>query len=212
MNRGAVLHAVVYDGDVRSRRAVLVIVEGSGIRVLEASGGVPDLVEHVRVLLPDLIVLELALSGSLGLGVVPALLAAVPGASVVLLSPFLGLREAARRAGAYELVDDSDLRELRRCVRRLMAERAVQAEDGSSGAAADPGLNGWPAGEEELELAVPVHQVTPVGAGEGPGDREAQAGTAPVVQAHEALEDPVGHPIGDPGAVVGNPDLELPVL
>ncbi len=120
---GAPLQAVVYDDDAACRRAIFVIVERSGVEVVEISGRVSDVVERVRGLHPDLIVLELALSATLGLGIIPALLAAAPGAAVVLLSPFNGLRAAAVEAGAYALVDDTDLRELGRCVRRLVEER-----------------------------------------------------------------------------------------
>ncbi len=121
----------------------MVIVERSGVEVVEVGGWVGDVVEHVRPLRPDLIVLELALAATSGLGIVPALLAAVPGTAVVLLSPFNGLREDARQAGAYDLVDDHDLEQLRRCVRRLVAEREASVNTGSSTALValdDPGL------------------------------------------------------------------------
>ena len=177
MTTDAALHAIVYDDDVSTRRAAAVIVERSGADLLDVTGDVGDVVEHVRPRLPDLIVLELALAGALGLGIVPALLAAVPGTAVILLSPFGALREAALGAGAYDLVDGDDLRELRRCVRRLVAERR--------------------AGEGQHEPALAVDEVTAVGAGESPGDGEAQPGATPPVQADEALEDPLAHPLGN---------------
>lgn len=99
------------------------IVELCGVDVVDIAGEVRDVVERVRPLRPDLIVLELALAGASGLGIVPALIATVPGTAVVLLSAFGSLREDALRAGAYDLVDCDDLRELRRCVRRLVTER-----------------------------------------------------------------------------------------
>lgn len=101
------------------------IVERCGVEVVDIGGGVGDLVERVRPLRPDLIVLELALAGTAGLDVVPALLAAVPGTAVVVLSPFDALRDAASRVGAYDLVDD-DLSGLRRCVSRLVAARPAR--------------------------------------------------------------------------------------
>jgi ActR/RegA family two-component response regulator len=119
----APLQAVVYDGDASSRRAAAVIVERSGMEVIYDGGGADDIVDHVRALRPDLIVLELALAGTCGLGIVPALLAAAPGSAVVLLSPFAALRDAALGAGACDLVDGDDLRELRRAVGRLVADR-----------------------------------------------------------------------------------------
>ncbi len=174
---GSVLQAVVYDDDRSHRRAAAVIVERCGMEIVDVGGEVSDLVGHVQALQPDLIVLELAMVGTAGLDVVPALLAAVPGTAVVLLSPFSGLRDAALGAGAYDLVDGDDLRELRRCVRRLVPERL--------------------AGEAQQEGPVAVDQVAAVGPGEGLGDWEAEPGAAPAIEADEAFEDPVGHSLGN---------------
>ncbi len=118
----APLRAVVYDDDASSRRAVSVLVERCGCQVVDATGGTGDIADRVQPLRPDLIVLELALAGVCGLNIIAELHAAVPTAAVVMLSPFGSLREAAIGAGAYELIAD-DLAELRRCVRRLVAER-----------------------------------------------------------------------------------------
>lgn len=52
-----------------------------------------------------------------------------PGCAVVVLSPFGALRNAALEAGAYDLVDPCDLRDLERCLDRLMRETPT---DGSS--------------------------------------------------------------------------------
>ena len=101
------------------------IVERCGVEVVDIGGGMGDVVERVRPLRPDLIVLELALAGTAGLDIVPALLAAVPGTAVVLVSPFDALRDAARRAGAHDLIDD-DLSGLRRCVSRLVEARPAR--------------------------------------------------------------------------------------
>lgn len=172
------LHAVVYDGDPSSRRAATVIVERSGIEIVDVGVGRTDILERVRELRPELIILEFALAGAMGLGIVPALAGAVPGTAVVLLSPFSGLREPALAAGAYDFVDDRDLRDLRRCVRRLVMERRAR--------------------EAQCEPPVPIHEVAAMGPGEGAGDGEAESGAAPAVEADEPLKDALGHTVRNP--------------
>ncbi len=68
---------------------------------------------------PDAIVVDIELAGSRGVGIVAALLTAVPGCSIIVVSPFDGLRFPALEAGAYACIGKSDLRELRRCLTRL---------------------------------------------------------------------------------------------
>ncbi len=97
--------------------APLVTVESA--EELLAGAGRPG----VRVIL-----LDLALAGLAGLGIIPPLLAVAPNAAIVVLSPFAGLRAAALQGGAYDLVDPQDLRDLDRCLDRLVAE-AANADD-----------------------------------------------------------------------------------
>lgn len=70
---------------------------------------------------PDLVVIDLALAGALGLGVVAALHEAAPGSAVVVVVPpaFVGLQPEAVAAGAMTLVESSDLRPLQCCVEHL---------------------------------------------------------------------------------------------
>ncbi len=70
------------------------------------------------------IVLDLALAGMAGLGIISPLLAVAPNAAIVVLSPFAGLRTAAVQGGAYDLLDPQDLRDLDRCLDRLVADVA----------------------------------------------------------------------------------------
>lgn len=64
----------------------------------------------------DVIVVDLALTGALGLGVVTQLLAAAPGCSIFAVSSFPELNLAALDAGASRLVNEEDLRDLDRCL------------------------------------------------------------------------------------------------
>jgi DNA-binding response OmpR family regulator len=61
----------------------------------------------------DLVVLDLALTGTLGLRLIPVLLAAAPDAVVVGVSQARSFDVAALEAGAHAVVGPSDLRHLR---------------------------------------------------------------------------------------------------
>lgn len=80
---------------------------------------------------PDVVVLDLALTGELGLGAVQALHAVAPKCAVVVVSSFDTMRPAALQAGAYDFVGLSDLRLLERCMRRLAADLQVALEASS---------------------------------------------------------------------------------
>lgn len=74
----------------------------------------------------DLIVLDLALTGTLGLRLIPVLLAAAPGAVVVALSPAATLDVAALEAGAHAVVGDRDVRRLRAVLSDLATQIAAR--------------------------------------------------------------------------------------
>jgi DNA-binding response OmpR family regulator len=122
-----VLRAMVYDGEESSRRAISAVAERAGSVVVGTSDSTPIL-SDLRASLPDLIVLELALAGERGLGIVSVLLGELPVSAVILLSPFETLRTPALEAGAYELVGKRDLRDLAGAVRRLAASRTPCAQ------------------------------------------------------------------------------------
>ncbi len=72
---------------------------------------------------PAAVVVDIELSGSRGIGIVTELLAAAPGAAVIVLSQFDRLRFPALEAGAYSFVAKADLRELQRCLTRLAGDK-----------------------------------------------------------------------------------------
>lgn len=91
---------------------------------MQLAARVTTAAEAVRVaatVKPDLVVIDLALAGDLGLGVVSALHEAAPGCTVVVVVPpaFVGLQPEAVAAGAMTLVESSDLRPLQCCVEHL---------------------------------------------------------------------------------------------
>ena len=129
--------AMVFEGDAAIRRAVVAIMGSCGFTVLNSREPPADLVGAVTAVRPDLLVLELALTGSRGVGIVRPMLDAVPGCAVVLLSPFERLRAPALEGGAYGLVGRDDLRDLDRCLRRLQTDCGRRQSPGPHHASGD---------------------------------------------------------------------------
>lgn len=92
--------------------AVRVMLEQNGVEVVATVDKGDQAVFAARATDPDLVILDLALSGALGLRLVGALRAAVPDTAVVVVSPFESLRRAAVGAGALDLVSPRDIRRL----------------------------------------------------------------------------------------------------
>lgn len=99
--------------DVDTRLAVEVILDQCGFDVVAEATSVDDAIGTAADFTPDAVVVDLALSGTMGLEIVPRLLAVAPDAAVVVLSPFAGLHGRALELGARELLDKYDLRPLR---------------------------------------------------------------------------------------------------
>lgn len=115
---------LICEDDSGSRRALSAVLARKGFDTVGTVESAEDLL--ARAGRPDVrvILLDLALAGMAGLGILASLRAVAPGAAIVLVSPFVDLRGAAVEAGAYELVDPHDLRELERCLDRLVVEGA----------------------------------------------------------------------------------------
>lgn len=121
MTPGQLLTAIVCDDELPKRRAVVQLLAQAGCDlVLEASSlrGLLDLLTECR---PDVVVLELAITGSSGLQVVRDLAALDPAPLVIVVSAFPGLRDDALAAGAVALLDVHDLRGLQPALRPLLA-------------------------------------------------------------------------------------------
>ncbi|HVL99546.1 MAG TPA: response regulator [Egibacteraceae bacterium] len=104
------LRGLIVHDDVAVQRALAVIMERCGFQVVGVSGFPDDSIPAARATRPDAIVIDLALSGDLGLRIIPEFLQASPACMVVVLSPFTALREQSRELGALSVVDPRDLR------------------------------------------------------------------------------------------------------
>ena len=119
--------ALVWDDDPSTSRAVTAILCRSGFEVIATVVSPADALMAVEFSAPDVVVVDLALTGDLGLGMISAFRAAQPRCAIVVLSPFEALRPAAIAAGAYDVVVNaaSDLRALERCLVRAAADWAA---------------------------------------------------------------------------------------
>lgn len=78
-----------------------------------------DAVEQVAITSVDVVVVDLALVGALGLRVVTVMKAVAPACEVIIVSPLPHIDADALAAGAAAVVHPSDLRPLRVALRRL---------------------------------------------------------------------------------------------
>ena len=119
--------ALLWDDDPSSSRAVAAILRRSGFEVIATVVSLADASLAVELSAPDIVVVDLALTGDLGLGMISAFRTAQPRCAIVVLSPFEALRPAAIAAGAYDVVVNagSDLRALERCLLRAAADWAA---------------------------------------------------------------------------------------
>lgn len=138
------LRGLLCNDEPATRRAVEVILRRCGYHVIAEVGSAADAIVDARVGKPDAVVLDLALTGDLGLGALAALHAASPGCAVIVVSSFDTMRPAALEAGAYDFVGNSDLRALERSLQRLAAGGPQVARDDSSCTAPVVQLEGAP--------------------------------------------------------------------
>lgn len=122
MVQGRPLRALCWLDEPDTRRAVGAILDRAGFHVVgEANSARPALVA-AGAYKPHAVVLDLALTGDLGLAAVRTLHGVARDCAVVVMSSFDTMKPAALQAGAYDLVGHSDLRLLERCLQRLAAE------------------------------------------------------------------------------------------
>lgn len=116
------LVAVICQDDVALATALVdTVTNVYGLRLAASVASAAEAIAATAHFQADLAVIDLALAGDLGLGVVAALHEASPGcAVVVVVSPtFVTLEVEAVAAGAMTLVESSDLRPLQCCIEHL---------------------------------------------------------------------------------------------
>lgn len=115
------LTVLLVEDDDTIKRAVSGIAERCEVELLRPETCAADAIASAGRHRPGAIVVDLDLSGVLGLRIVPALLVASPGSAVIAISPFEGLRDKVLEAGAVAMFDPSDLRLLDACLRWVRA-------------------------------------------------------------------------------------------
>jgi len=106
--------ALVVQDDEPTRFAMRCMLDRCGFTRITEVATAREALELTEMIHPRVIVVDLALTGVLGLNVVPALHASYPGAAVYIVSSFPRLREYALYAGAADMVDFEDPRILER--------------------------------------------------------------------------------------------------
>lgn len=107
---------LVCTGDSALARAAVGLLEASGFQVLALVERGADAIATLSAVAtsgqgtPNVIVLDLAVCGIAGVGVVPNLMQACPWCAVVVVSPFPALAPAILEVGAALVVEPSDLR------------------------------------------------------------------------------------------------------
>lgn len=113
------LRLLVCHDDPAMQWAIAVAAERAGFDVVGVVTQGADVIDAVARHRPDALVLDVALTGVVGLAILGQLSQAAPRCAAILMSPFEALHEAARSAGAYDVVAASDVRQLARSLREL---------------------------------------------------------------------------------------------
>jgi len=116
--------ALVVEDDETTRLAMRLMLDRCGFTAVTEVSTAAQALEVAGMIRPRVIVIDIALTGLLGLKMIAALHAAYPGAAVYIVSAFARLREAARSVGAADMVDFGDPRILERQLHLLNPQPA----------------------------------------------------------------------------------------
>jgi DNA-binding NarL/FixJ family response regulator len=107
---------LILHDDAALGSSIAAAMVGCGFEHIDSSGAASTVIPDAAGTKPDVIVLDIDLAGSRGVGIISELLEASPESVIVVLSEFEGPRFQTLQAGAHAFLQKSDLRELRRCV------------------------------------------------------------------------------------------------
>ncbi|MDQ4129798.1 MAG: response regulator [Actinomycetota bacterium] len=106
------LRAILCHDDPGMRRVIAAHLERAGFAVAGETDRGADAIRLAVEVQPHVAIIHLALLGTLGLRLIPAIDAAAPGCLVIGISPLDTLIRAALDAGARAVVAENDLRGL----------------------------------------------------------------------------------------------------
>jgi DNA-binding response OmpR family regulator len=99
------------------------LVGDAGFEVVAAVRHWSDAVERAAHLGVDVVIVDLALTGTIGVRVIAVLRSAAPTSQIIALSPLRDVDLAVYEAGAVEVVHPTDLRPLSAALGRIAAAR-----------------------------------------------------------------------------------------
>lgn len=170
--------AVVLEDETAIRSAVAVIFGRSGFEVATTETAA-DAVDAAKRMQPDAIVVDVALTGARGLGLLSDLLVVSPHSAIVLLSAFEALRDPALRMGARALIGVTDLRPLEQFLEHMTEPAHVDCDccpPVTEGAATSPDLDpGSPRTRAEGQSRAPLNRY--FGVTGGPSSTASSAGS-----------------------------------
>ena len=94
-------------------------ITDAGFDVVCVVGRWSEAVERIAELSVEVAVIDLALTGSIGVRLVPVLRAAAPGCEIIAISPLENIDLTVLEAGAIEVVHPDDLRPLTAALKRI---------------------------------------------------------------------------------------------
>lgn len=115
------LTAVVCHDGVAVRGAIHRLLGLNGLAVVAEPSTGAQAVDDAAAHQPRVLILDLALAGQAGFGLIRRIHAVAPRTAVIVLSPIESLAFLARRAGAVEVFTDEDLSSLRRILPELVS-------------------------------------------------------------------------------------------
>ena len=117
---GPRLSGLVCEDDVVVSRAIVVAMRRCGFQSITEVATGREAVVFAGLAQPQVAVIDLALAGARGVGLLGDVVRAAPRCRVVVVSPFEALRSRALAAGASAVCQLPDLHRLQRCLHKAL--------------------------------------------------------------------------------------------